>query len=68
MGLLNWIFIAVCALIALICLGFAAIVILVLLISYPLIGILFILLVLGFFALCVRWYSNRRKPTALVTP
>jgi membrane protein implicated in regulation of membrane protease activity len=55
-------------LVALALLGFAALVFLVLLISYPLIGIVFILLVLGFLALCVRWYNNRKKPTAPVTP
>jgi len=48
-------------------LGIAALAFLVLLISYPLIGILLILLVLGFLALCVRWYTNKKKLTALVT-
>ncbi len=68
MGLFNWIIIAVCGLVALALLGFAAVVFLALLISYPLIGILLILLVLGFLALCVRWYNNKKKLTAPVTP
>ena len=48
-------------------LGIAALAFLVLLISYPLIGILLILQVLGSLALCVRWYTNKKKLTALVT-
>jgi len=36
--------------------------------SYPLIGILSILLVLGSLALCVRRYNNKKKLTAPVTP
>jgi uncharacterized membrane protein YbhN (UPF0104 family) len=62
-GVLNWIIIAVLGLVALFFLGIAALAFLALLISYPLIGILLILLVLGFLALCVRWYNNRRKLT-----
>jgi len=65
MGVLNWIIIAVLGLVALFFLGIAALAFLALLISYPLIGILLILLVLGFLWLCVRWYNNRRKLTAL---
>jgi membrane protein implicated in regulation of membrane protease activity len=68
MGLLNWIIIAVLGLVALVCFGIAALVILALLISYPLIGILFILLVLGFLWLCVRRYNNKKKRRAPVTP
>ncbi len=49
-------------------LGIAALAFLVLLISYPLIGILSILLVLGSLALCVRRYNNKKKLTAPVTP
>jgi hypothetical protein len=43
-------------------------VILAVIIAYPALGIVLILLVSGFLALCVRWYNTRKNPTALVTP
>jgi hypothetical protein len=55
-------------LIAFISLAIIALVILAVIIAYPALGIVLILLVLGFLALCVRSYNNRKKPTALVTP
>jgi hypothetical protein len=55
-------------LIAFIILVFVALVALVIIMAYPALGIVLILLVLGFLALCVRWYSNRKKSAAPVAP
>ncbi|MGA2884039.1 MAG: hypothetical protein ABSE80_02640 [Halobacteriota archaeon] len=55
-------------LIAFIILVFVVLVILAIMMAYPALGIVLILLVLGFLALCVRWYNNKKKLTAPVTP
>jgi protein-S-isoprenylcysteine O-methyltransferase Ste14 len=55
-------------LVALALLGFAALVFLVLFISYPLMGIVLILLVLGCLALCVRSYNNKKNSKAAQLP
>jgi hypothetical protein len=55
-------------LIAFILLVIIALVILAVIIAYPALGIVLILLVLGFLALCVRAYNNKKKLTAPVTP
>ena len=55
-------------LIAFIILVFVVLVILAIMMAYPALGIVLILLVLGFVALCVRWYNNKKKLTAPVTP
>jgi succinate-acetate transporter protein len=55
-------------LIAFIILVFVVLVILAIMMAYPALGIVLILLVLGFLALCVRWYNNKMKLTAPVTP